>query len=82
MASMISSGWPAATASPSFTAMLTIVPCMGAGTATVPSGASSAASGAAWVVVLPNVSTASGSTASTRAPACRALVAGGAADWK
>ena len=33
MASMISSGWPAATASPSFTDRLTIVPCIGAGTA-------------------------------------------------
>ena len=40
MASMISSGWPAATASPSLTEMLTIVPCIGAGTGTVPSGAS------------------------------------------
>ena len=37
---MISSGWPAATASPSSTAMLTTVPCIGARTATVPSGAS------------------------------------------
>ena len=45
MASMISSGWPAATASPSFTDRLTIVPCIGAGTGTVPSGASLGASG-------------------------------------
>ena len=47
MASMISSGWPAATASPSFTDRLTIVPCIGAGTGTVPSGASLDASCAA-----------------------------------
>jgi len=83
MASMIRSGWPAATASPSFTAMLTIVPCIGAGTATLPSGAPSGVSDAVWFVVLPNASTASGSTASTRAPAWRAPPAvGGAAAWK
>ena len=35
---MIINAWPAATASPTTTAMLIIVPCMGAGTGLVPSG--------------------------------------------
>ena len=85
MASMISNGWPAATASPSPTAMLTIVPCIGAGTGTVPSGASEGACDSACCAVLPKASTASGSTASTFAPACRLPVDGDdavAAAWK
>ena len=50
-----------------------MVPCIGAGTATVPSGASlSGARDAVSAFALPKARTASGSTLSTRAPAWRA----------
>ena len=83
MASMISSGWPARDRVALRTATLTIVPCIGAGTGTRPPAAASVASeSASAAVVLPNASTASGSTASTRAPACRPAGRRCAAAWK
>jgi len=74
--------WPAATASTSFTGDADDCALHGAPAPQGSFRASSQASGSAWVVVLPNANTASGSTASTRAPACRRAVVAGAADWK
>ena len=83
-ASMTATGWPGSTVSPSATAKLITAPCIGAATATVPSGPggtsargpASAGSSAPGPAPACRSSSASGSIGSTRAPGPALLRAG------